>query len=317
MHRAILVFAALLGLVSLLVIPTATPAYLGSATSDSMAPAINEGDAYVVVDTPSVDVGDVVVFSSPERGGYVTHRVVEESSDGFVTKGDANEATDQESGMAPVPESAIVGRVVTVADRPVVIPGLGAGVQLVDDHGIAALAVVALVGVGIGIRDRQQRDPRKRSVLRVGDVIPPLLAGALTLSVAAILLASSTHVVYLEGELSGTETTTVTLDGAVGPFSQVVIEGEGATVVERTVEDGRITLVLAVPPTSHGSSVTLHVRPYPGPLPRSQLVALDRLHPLLAAFASVGVVLGPIVAAYWILVDPKRPLRSPSTGRAG
>lgn len=317
MHRAVLVFAALLGLVSLLVTPMATPAYLGSATSASMAPTIGAGDAYVVVGADEVDVGDVVVFSSHERGGYVTHRVVGESPNGLITKGDANEATDQETGMAPVPRSAVVGEVLTVGGTPLVIPALGTVVGLVDDHGLAALAVVAATGIAIGIRDRRRRDPRKRSVLRVGDVVPPLLAGALTLSVAAVLLASSSHVVYLQGELSETETTAVTLDGEVGPFSQTIVDAEGVTVVDRTVRDGQVELVLSVPPSSHGTAARLQVRPYPGTLPRGQLAALDRLHPLLAAIASVGVVLGPIAAAYLFLVDPKQPLRSPLTRRAG
>ena len=317
MHRTVVVFALLLGLVAVLVTPATSPAYLGSATSGSMAPAIQAGDGYVVVGAGEVEVGDVVVFSSPERGGYVTHRVVGESPAGFVTRGDANPSTDQEAGMAPVPRSAIVGEVLSVGGSPLVVPGLGTVVGLVDDHGIVALAVVILAGVVLGVRDRKRRDPRKRSLLRIGDLVPPLLAGALTLSVAAVLLASSSHVIYLQGDLAGTETATVTLDGEVGPFTELVVEADGVTIEERTVEDGRIRLTLSVPPESQGSNVRLHVRPYPGTLPQAQLESLDGIHPLLAALASIGVVLGPLVVAYWLLLDPKQPLRAPLTRRAG
>lgn len=317
MHRAVVVFAVLLGLVAVLATPASSPVYLGSATSASMAPTIQAGDGYVVVGAGQVAVGDVVVFSSPERGGYVTHRVVGESPEGFVTRGDANPSTDQETGMAPVPRSAIVGKVLSVGGSPLVVPGLGTVVGVVDDHGFVALALVALAGVALGVRDRRRRDPHKRQVLRIGDVVPPLLAGALTLSVAAVLLASSSHVLYLQGDLSGTETTTVTLDGEVGPFTQLVVEADGVTIEDRTVEDGRVRLTLSVPPESQGSNVRLLVRPYPGTLPRAQLEALDGVHPLLAAFASIGVVLGPLVVAYWLLLDPKQPLRAPLTRRAG
>ena len=317
MNRTVVLFAALLGLVALVVAPASTPAYVGSATSDSMAPAIETGDGYVVVRPDEVDVGDVVVFSSPERGSYVTHRVVGETDDGFLTKGDANPATDQETGMDPVPRSAVVGEVATLGGSVLVVPGLGTLVRTVDDHGIAVLAVLAAAGVVVGVRDRRRRDPRKRTVLRVGDVVPPLLAGAFTLSIAAVLLAGSAHVVYLQGELGETEKATVTLDGQGGPLSQLVVEGEGVTVTDRSVVDGRIRLTLSVPPSSADSAVRLHVRPYPGTLPRAQLLALDRVHPLLAALASIGVVLGPLVLAYLLLVDPKQPLRSPLQRRAG
>lgn len=317
MQRSVLLFAVLLGLVAVLATPAATPAYLGSATSGSMAPTIETDDGYVVVGPGDVSVGDVVVFESAERGGYVTHRIIEETPEGFVTRGDANPVTDQAAGMRPVPRSSIVGEVLSVGGAPVVLPGLGVLVRVVDEHGVAALAVVAGAGVVIGVRDRRRRDPRTRPVLRVGDVVPPLLAGAITLSVAAVLLAASSHVLFLEGEFAGEETTTVTLDGDVGPFSQLVVRADGVTVEEQAVEDGRVRLALSVPPSSQDSAVRLHVRPYPGTLPRAQLEALDRVHPLLAAVASIGVVLGPLVVAYVFLLDPKQPLRAPLSRRVG
>lgn len=317
MQRTIVLFAVLLGLVSLLVAPASAPAYLGSATSGSMAPAIGAGDGYVVVAPGDVSVGDVVVFSSVERGGYVTHRVVGEGPDGLLTKGDANRQTDQATGMAPVPRSAVVGEVLTVGGTLVVLPGLGSLVRVIADHGTVALVLVAATGIVVGVRDRKRRDPRTRGVLRIGDVVPPLLAGAVTLSVAIVLLSSSSHVVFLQGELDGTATTNVTLDGGAGPFSELVVRADGVTVEERTVRDGRIHLSLSVPPSSQDSAVRLRVRPYPGTLPRAHLERLDRIHPLVAALASIGVVFGPLVLAYLLLVDPKQPLRTLGTRRAG
>src|SRR5688572_678033 len=70
--------------------------------SGSMEPAIDTGD--VVVSRPvhpdQLGPGDVVTFRDPTRSAeLVTHRVVEVSRQGdqyaFVTKGDANTATEE------------------------------------------------------------------------------------------------------------------------------------------------------------------------------------------------------------------------------
>lgn len=74
--------------------------------TSSMSPTIDAGDVVYVVPSGDYAVGDVVTFT--REGTTVTHRIVEETESGFVTKGDANNAADGQ----PVPESAIVGSVV-------------------------------------------------------------------------------------------------------------------------------------------------------------------------------------------------------------
>lgn len=65
--------------------------------SGSMEPQIHTG-AVAFIDTHDKDVavGDVVTYKIGEAGSekYVTHRIVKESPDGYVTKGDANEVED-------------------------------------------------------------------------------------------------------------------------------------------------------------------------------------------------------------------------------
>lgn len=83
-------------------VPSANSYVVGS---QSMSPAIPAGSLIYVVDTGEYDVGDVVTF---ERGGAtITHRIVERTDDGYVTKGDANDRRD-----APISRSQIVGEVV-------------------------------------------------------------------------------------------------------------------------------------------------------------------------------------------------------------
>jgi len=103
---------------------------LSYVNSGSMAPALSTGDGFVAVPSPIADEprpGDVVIYRSEEieSGGLVTHRVVAETDEGYVTKGDANPVTDQQVGEPPVSRDRIVGQALTVNGRVLTIPGLG------------------------------------------------------------------------------------------------------------------------------------------------------------------------------------------------
>lgn len=311
MRRTLVVFAALIGLVAVLITPASAPVYLAHATSGSMTPTIDAGDGYVVVGAGDVEVGDVVVFRSAERGGFVTHRVVDRTDGGFVTKGDANDETDQATGLPPVPRAAIEGKVLAVAGTPVVIPGLGGFVDAVSANGALALGIVVAVGVLVGIGDRRRRDPHDRSVLRVRHVVPPLLVGAAVLSVAVVVLASSSHVVVLEGDGAGGGTATVTLRTDPGPLTHVVVDARGATVEERTVEGDSMRVTLSVPEDGTDGTSRLGVHPYPRTLPTRGIETLHAIHPALAAIGTVLAVLGPLSIAYVTVLDGQQPLRRP------
>ncbi len=89
------------------------PVFLGFATaavlSGSMEPAINTGDYIVTLAKDSYEVGDIVMYEND--GVYTTHRIVEETEEGFRTMGDNNGGS-----VDPwiVHEEDIVGEVVLV-----------------------------------------------------------------------------------------------------------------------------------------------------------------------------------------------------------
>lgn len=96
---------ALVGLVVGLILALTVPIGFGyrtmSVLSGSMSPAIEAGDAVVVKGVSPLEarIGDVVTFPDPSRGGrLVTHRVrgirIVGGQASFVTKGDANNATE-------------------------------------------------------------------------------------------------------------------------------------------------------------------------------------------------------------------------------
>lgn len=97
--RIVSIFSTAVIVVSVLLAATATvPRLFGlvpyGIVSGSMEPTIPVGSlAFVDVGDRSPDVRDVVAFRAG-NGQVVTHRVVDVSLDGYVTKGDANETRD-------------------------------------------------------------------------------------------------------------------------------------------------------------------------------------------------------------------------------
>ena len=79
--------------------------------SGSMSGAIEVNDMVICHREESYAPGDVITFKS--GSSVVTHRIVKETQDGFVTKGDANNTTDLE----PVLPEQVIGRVVLVVPK--------------------------------------------------------------------------------------------------------------------------------------------------------------------------------------------------------
>ncbi|MBN2094644.1 MAG: signal peptidase I [Candidatus Aenigmarchaeota archaeon] len=67
-----------------------------TVVSGSMSPAINVGDVVAIarVNASDLKIGDIITFGS--AGTYTTHRIINVTPDGFLTKGDANEDPDME-----------------------------------------------------------------------------------------------------------------------------------------------------------------------------------------------------------------------------
>jgi len=126
------------------------PILLGFVETGSMSPTLEAGDGFFAVPsilTDEPEVGNVVVFEAEEvqGGGLTTHRVVGETEDGYITKGDANPFTDQDGGEPPVTEDRIVADVLQVGGNVVAVPSLGGGVEAVRG---AVVGVLVAVGVG-------------------------------------------------------------------------------------------------------------------------------------------------------------------------
>lgn len=82
-----------------------------SVDSGSMAPAIHTGDAIIIRKEEAYEAGDVITYY--QEGLYITHRIEKVQDAYFITKGDANNASDP----VKVPEAKIYGRVVQILPK--------------------------------------------------------------------------------------------------------------------------------------------------------------------------------------------------------
>jgi signal peptidase len=130
------------------------PILLSFVETGSMEPTIGQGDGFVAIPSQvsgPVEEGDVVVFQAEELhgGGLTTHRVVGETQDGYVTKGDANPFTDQDGAEPPVTEDQIVAEALQINGVVVTIPAVGSVVGAIQQTSRAAQAFIASI-IGIG-----------------------------------------------------------------------------------------------------------------------------------------------------------------------
>jgi len=114
------------------------PILLSYVFTGSMAPTMDPGDGFVAVPSALVteySEGDVITFEAEEiqGGGLTTHRIVGETEQGYVTRGDANPFTDQDGGEPHVQEAQIVAKAGTVGNTVIVVPHLGTVVMGLQD----------------------------------------------------------------------------------------------------------------------------------------------------------------------------------------
>ncbi len=108
------------------------PILLSFVETGSMQPTMDPGDGFIAIPAPlagAVGPGDIVTFDAQEieGGGLTTHRVTEETEQGYVTQGDNNPFTDQDGGEPIVQDADIVAVAATFGGDVIVIPHLGTG----------------------------------------------------------------------------------------------------------------------------------------------------------------------------------------------
>jgi signal peptidase len=221
---------------------TGQPLLLGFVDSGSMEPSLSPGEGFVILPPAmagDLGPGDVIVYDAEELhgGGLITHRIVADSGEGFVTRGDANEFRDQARGEPPVKRAQVVGVAFQVNGGVVSIPHLGTLVTAVgalvrtlqtglaqatglslflQPQGLASLLFgAALLWYGYGAWFRERRHEQDRTPARETGW-----------DVRLVLLALATLVVLAA---------TVSMTAPAGPHRYDVVsaefDSEGARVI--------------------------------------------------------------------------------------
>ena len=254
-----------------------TPILLSFVETGSMEPTIDTGDGFVAIPaalTDEPEAGDVVVYRAEEiqGGGLTTHRVVGETDRGYITRGDANPFTDQDSDEPPVKDAQIVAEALQIGGMVVVVPELGTAVMatqeafstaqrtlaatlgtrsLLGTQGLAylilALSIVfylldLVVGGG---RGRQ----RERSRRRDGDGRSTrlLLAGF-----AAVVVVSATAAMVVP---AGTQEYGIVSAEFDSDRPTVIRQGETATLEYAVPNTGFVPVYVYLQPASDGVAV--------------------------------------------------------------
>lgn len=331
MALVVLVVAMLLGQV------LGQPVLLGYVTTDSMQPTLEPGDGFVAVPAflaGEPEPGDVVVFRARvlHDGGLTTHRIVEETENGYVTRGDDNPFTDQDADEPPVTDGQIVAHALQVNGEIVAIPGLGTVVTGVQSaiaapfEGVSSdRAGTALVFAGIvlfvlaGLVGGDHRETSRRrdreNVVAVWVVVLFAVAVVTTLATAAMVLPAGVHEFGLVSTEQPTgedqvvrpgEASEVQYDVHNGGVVPVLVVHEAASPgvgvePERTVVSGgereQVTVTMQAPDETGRYLRAVEESRYLLVLPTEVLVALHSVHPLVALVA-VDLVVAAFVVAF-------------------
>ena len=313
---AVLVIGSLLGAL------LDRPVFISYAYSGSMAPTIDKGDVFFInpfVRNPKV--GDIVVFRAGKT--WVVHRIVAITEEGYLTKGDNNIATDQQThNVPPVAGEQIGGRVITVNGHVPKIPELGNYIDNgLSDRGKmflgALLVVVGIIAFGSGERPKRIRKNKFISIkfrtLFMLTSVFLILMVAISIFVSWELIPIAYSVTsaggsregwYLPGEEFQTEVTIrnnniypmVYYISAEPPVTEVSSE---KFYLSRDEEDNLIVTIVT-PQTTAMYTTKVRVNAYPKLLPSSLMDSLYSIHPMMPLLAILTEVAAFLGALYYL-----------------
>jgi signal peptidase len=259
------------------------PVLLGYVTSGSMQPTLDPGDGFVAVPAAvagPIEAGDVITFRAEDvqGGGLTTHRVVEETDRGYVTRGDANPFTDQDGGEPPVSEAQIVAVAWQPGGDVLALPGIGTGVEglksvlaavqrqlasllglrsLLGTQGLAYLLLAASVlGYLVDVLVSSDRT-KARDDSRSDGIDPRLYVGMF--GAALVLSATATMVVP-----AGPQEIGVVSAESDAPGIRVIEQGTTESTQYRLGNGGFVPMVTYLEPVSDGVDVRPRETVIPG-----------------------------------------------------
>jgi signal peptidase len=318
------------------------PVLIGFVETDSMSPALNAGDGFVAVPsllTGAPEPGDVVVYEAEEvqGGGLVTHRIVDSTDRGYITKGDSNPFTDQDGGEPYVKRDEVLSEALSVGGTVVKIPKLGSVVMYLrgtllkafvllgvgstvgsEVSGLVLLSaglvllLISFLGSGGRTRERKQSRAPPTEGTQVLTVVGFMLLIVLVPANYAMIAPGQEYVI--EPEVSENQDiteaqseVTVRNDGLVA-MAVVVEPAEGPVTVRDSFLEvpGGEEVTTTVEPTGNAQRYVIREHRYFIVLPSSVISSLHSVSPFAALLAVNTVLSVGIVGLSFGLVGPGR-----------
>lgn len=239
------------------------PMLLTVIRSNSMAPVWERGDMVVIENVgkkSTIEIGDIVFFTTDKGSlstkGWIAHRVIEGNDEkGYITKGDANKQSDQESaGAGAIKKELIAAKAVTIGGSPAVIPKAGYFSLWMEKYQgnpyllpIVAVILALLIGIGelkSGKRNKKKSKGVDLQLIYIGGgfVIAMIMGGS--------IIASSQHVKLIyevsengKGALMGSSLGILQVGDVVAqPLSELRNDGFIPSIGVITTNDNQIQL---------------------------------------------------------------------------
>ena len=123
----------------------------------SMAGAIEVDDIIIVKITDDVHENDIISFMNEEA--VITHRIIQENGDSYITKGDANNTEDK-----PIEKKQIIGKVVKI------LPKFGVWFAVFSDWKVIGSIVVTMLIIGnvVSDDDKEEEEKKRKHTLAKG-----------------------------------------------------------------------------------------------------------------------------------------------------
>lgn len=239
------------------------PVLLTVIVSNSMYPVWERGDMVIIKnlkEEETVHHGDIVFFKTTKGDladkGWIAHRIISGNADqGFITKGDANKYTDQESkGNVPIERKWIAGKAVTIGETPIVIPKIGYLSLWVEEFQtnqfiLPAIALVIGILIAIGEFKSEKKQRKKIQGLELQLIY---IIGGLTISIilGSTMLAAGEkiNIIYevsehTQGVLMGSNVGILQIGDTVSqPLSELSNKGSFPSIAVITTNDKQIEL---------------------------------------------------------------------------
>lgn len=241
------------------------PFLMTAVYSNSMYPEFRRGDLLFIQSlgpTAILSEGDIIVFRVEDdetfSKSWVVHRLIGgDGASGYITKGDANEYSDQDHGRsARILHEWIVGRIVLIGGRALKIPYIGylsvwMGEFQRSPYLIPGVIVILALVIGTSGKSRKSKGSKSGKKKEIGSALLYFLGGLVLstmLSVSMIMISQHITVIYDvsskgQGVFQGSDIGILKVGGTIErPLAEVQNKGFFPVIVTVTSDDKQLDL---------------------------------------------------------------------------